>query len=82
MLPDTKVVPEHDELVPDPQVYREFNITAMAGWRWDRDEELIALGWPTPIRIRSRKFRSRRALENFKANMQRRAMARDRPQSP
>ena len=66
---------EHDELVPDPQVTREFGITAMSMWRWDRDPMLIAAGWPPPIRIRNRKFRSRRALEAFKAAMSRRAMA-------
>jgi hypothetical protein len=43
-------------------------------WRWDRDPELIKLGWPPPIRIRSRKFRSRIALENFKRVMARRAI--------
>ena len=41
---------------------------------WDRDPELIKLGWPPPIRIRSRKFRSRIALENFKRVMARRAI--------
>jgi hypothetical protein len=39
-----------------------------------RDPELIKLGWPPPIRIRSRKFRSRMALENFKRVMARRAI--------
>jgi hypothetical protein len=64
----------HDTLVPDPQVQKEFGITAMSIWRWDRDPELIKLGWPPPIRIRSRKFRSRIALENFKSVMARRAI--------
>jgi hypothetical protein len=64
--PDT---PGHDTLVPDPQVQKEFGVTAMSIWRWDRDPELIKLGWPPPIRIRSRKFRSRIALENFKRVM-------------
>ena len=59
----------YDTLVPDPQVQKEFGVTAMSIWRWDRDPELIKLGWPPPIRIRSRKFRSRIALENFKRVM-------------
>jgi len=46
----------------------------MSIWRWDRDPELIKLGWPPPIRIRSRKFRSRIALENFQRVMARRAI--------
>ena len=70
----SNAVPEHDELVPDPQVIRELGITAMSLWRWDRDATLIAAGWPPPIRIRNRKFRSRRALEEFKSTMARRAI--------
>ena len=65
-LVETHDTPDHDTLVPDPQVQKEFGVTAMSIWRWDRDPELIKLGWPPPIRIRSRKFRSRIALENFK----------------
>src|SRR5450755_4774318 len=37
-LPDN--VP--DELVPDPQVAREFNVSLMTLWRWDRDPS-----WPS-----------------------------------
>jgi hypothetical protein len=74
MFPNT-TAPEHDELVPDPQVLRELGITAMSLWRWDHDAALIEAGWPPPIRIRNRKFRSRRALEAFKAAMARRAIA-------
>jgi hypothetical protein len=71
----SNAVPEHDELVPDPQVIRELGITAMSLWRWDRDATLVAAGWPPPIRIRNRKFRSRRALEAFKSTMARLAIA-------
>lgn len=74
-MSQTAAVPEHDELVPDSKVIRELGITAMSLWRWDRDATLIAAGWPPPIRIRSRKFRSRHALESFKAAMARRAIA-------
>ena len=73
-LVGTHDTPSHDTLVPDPQVQKEFGVTAMSIWRWDRDPELIKLGWPPPIRIRSRKFRSRIALENFKGVMARRAI--------
>ena len=73
-LVETHDTPGHDTLVPDPQVQKEFGVTAMSIWRWDRDPELIKLGWPPPIRIRSRKFRSRIALENFKRVMARRAI--------
>jgi hypothetical protein len=57
---------EHDELVPDPQIQREFGICAMTLWRWDKDLEL---GFPPPIRIRGRKFRSRRLAEAFKQRL-------------
>ena len=73
-LVETDDTPDHDTLVPDLQVQKEFGVTAMSIWRWDRDPELIKLGWPPPIRIRSRKFRSRNALENFKRVMARRAI--------
>ena len=73
-LVGTHDTPGHDALVPDPQVQKEFGVTAMSIWRWDRDPELIKLGWPPPIRIRSRKFRSRIALESFKRVMAQRAI--------
>jgi hypothetical protein len=62
---------EHDELVPDTQVLREFSISSMTLWRWDNDANL---GFPAPVRIRKRKFRSRRALQEFKARMIRAAI--------
>ena len=65
---------EPDELVPDPIVCREFNISAMTLWRWDHDPELAALGLPPPVVIRKRKFRVRRQLESFKQRMLRRAI--------
>jgi hypothetical protein len=65
---------EPDELVPDPVVCREFNISAMTLWRWDRDPDLAALGFPPPVTIRKRKFRLRKQLEAFKQTMLRRAI--------
>jgi hypothetical protein len=64
-----------DELVPDPIVQAESNVSSMTIWRWDRDAALAALGWPPPVIIRKRKFRQRRALEAFKRAMVRRAIA-------
>jgi hypothetical protein len=37
-----------DELVPDPQIFKEFGITSMTGWRWDHDPKMAELGWPAP----------------------------------
>jgi hypothetical protein len=55
-----------DELVPDPQVAREFNVSLMTLWRWDRDPKLAELGWEPPVKIRTRNYRRRRPLEKFK----------------
>jgi predicted DNA-binding transcriptional regulator AlpA len=52
-----------DELVPDPQVQKEFGITAMTLWRWDHDREL---DFPPPVKIRKKNYRSRQLLEKFK----------------
>src|ERR1700723_1006691 len=81
-LVETHNTPDHDTLVPDPIVQKEFGVTAMSIWRWDRDPELIKLGWPPAIRIRSRKFRSRIALESFKRVMARRAIEQRFAMSP
>jgi hypothetical protein len=43
-------------------------------WRWDRDPEMVALGWPPPVYIRKRKYRGRKLLEKFKALLLRRAI--------
>lgn len=63
-----------DELVPDPTVFKELNISAMTAWRWDADSRLIAMGWPARIKIRNRNFRSRQQLEQFKAALIRKAI--------
>jgi hypothetical protein len=61
-----------DTLVPDKIVREEFGISAMALWRWDHDPDL---GFPPPIYIRRREFRSRNALEKFKQQMVRKAIS-------
>ncbi len=63
---------EPDALVPDPVVWRELGVTPMTGWRYARDPDL---GFPAAIKIRHRNFRSRRALEDWKAKMVRRSTA-------
>jgi hypothetical protein len=61
--------------VPDPQVWREFGISSMTGWRWTHDQ---SLDFPPSVKIRNRCFRSRRALEAFKSRMMQKAIrARD-----
>jgi len=64
---------DNDEFVPDPQVWREFNVTPMTGWRWTRDPKL---GFPPAIKIRSRNYRSRRAINAFRERMVREGMTR------
>ena len=41
MATEATLVETHDTLVPDPQVQKEFGVSAMSIWRWDRDPELI-----------------------------------------
>jgi predicted DNA-binding transcriptional regulator AlpA len=61
-----------DQLVPDPQVWREFGVSSMTGWRWTHDPEL---DFPPPVKIRNRCFRSRNKLEEFTDRMIRAAIA-------
>ncbi|MET3840961.1 hypothetical protein [Bradyrhizobium sp. OAE829] len=61
-----------DELVPDPVVWKEFGITSMTLYRWTNDANLK---FPRPIKIRTKNFRSRRALEEFKSRMLRSAIS-------
>ena len=55
-----------DNLVPYPVVWCEFGVTRQTLARWDADPRL---GFPVPVVIRGRKFRSRAALEEFKRRM-------------
>lgn len=66
-------VNEQDSLIPDPEVAKEFGISLMSLWRWDRDPDL---GFPPRIKIRRRNYRSRRGLDQFKAKMLRGALVR------
>jgi hypothetical protein len=61
-----------DSLVPDSVVREEFVITAMTLHRWDHDP---GLGFPPPIVIRGRKYRSRQQLEEFKQKKIKQAVA-------
>lgn len=62
------------ELIPDRKVRDELGVTDMTLWRWDRNAELIALGWPAPVYINKRKFPNRQQLEKFKTTMMERAI--------
>ena len=64
-----------DRLVPDPQVWAEFGVTPMTGWRWTHNPEL---GFPPAVKINRRNFRSRKALEDFKQRLLRDAVSRVR----
>jgi predicted DNA-binding transcriptional regulator AlpA len=61
-----------ETLVPDPQVVREFGICSMTLFRWTRDPKL---GFPQPVKINGRCYRSRREIEEFKQRMLRKAVA-------
>jgi predicted DNA-binding transcriptional regulator AlpA len=73
----TKHAPdEHQEapdgLVPDPVVMKEFGINNMTLWRWDQNPKI---GFPPKVKIGLRNYRSRAALEAFKAMLIRKAVA-------
>jgi len=50
------------KLLPDPKVCERYDVTPMTIWRWDRDPDL---NFPKPIRIRNRKYRDERELDDF-----------------
>jgi hypothetical protein len=67
---------EPDALVPDPVAREEVGgISRMSAWRYDRSEKMRKLGWPPRIELNGRIYRSRKALEAFKANLMARAIA-------
>jgi hypothetical protein len=68
-------MPDVDNLVPDPLVAQEFNVSLMTVWRWDRSPARIKDGWPPRIKIGGRNYRHRSQLEAFKAALLRRALA-------
>jgi hypothetical protein len=62
-------------LIPDPQVAREFNVTLMTLWRWDHTPSLLEKGWPPKVKLGKRNYRHRSALETFKHNLLKAAIA-------
>ena len=63
-----------ERLVPDPVVAKEFNVTLMTIWRWDRSPAKADLGWPPKVKIGTRNYRNRSQLEAFKAKVLQRAL--------
>jgi predicted DNA-binding transcriptional regulator AlpA len=53
---------QQKRLLPDPQVCERYSVTGMTLWRWDHDPNL---GFPKAIRIRNRKYRDERELDEF-----------------
>ena len=66
---------DRDVLVADPQFIEEFDISNNTKGRYDKDPRMHELGWPLPIKIKDRNYRSRRQIEEFKANLLKRAIA-------
>jgi hypothetical protein len=71
-LCETPVSLEGDVLVPDTLVREEFSISAMTLWKWSRDQKLA---FPPVVKIKTRNYRSRRALDEFKARLLREAIS-------
>jgi hypothetical protein len=56
-------------LIPDRKIFADLNITEMTGQRWDGDKKMHELGWPPPVRINRRKYRTAEAYQQFKKNL-------------
>ena len=51
--------------IPDGQVAKDrYGVSLMTLWRWDHDERL---NFPKPYRIRNRKYRCERELDELRA---------------
>lgn len=70
-MPKTSPTIPADQLVPDPAVAKEFSRCLMTLHRWTKDKKLE---FPSPVKIRNKNYRSRRALEEFKERMTREAI--------
>jgi hypothetical protein len=67
---------EPDMLVSDNTARAELGgLSRMSLHRYDRDPAMTKLGWPVRVMLNGRGYRSRKALEEFKANLMRRALA-------
>lgn len=71
---DDQLEDDFDKFVPERLVLEEFEVTPMTIHRWDNDEKLRKSGWPPPIYIRGRKYRSRKMLQEFKDRFLKRAI--------
>jgi hypothetical protein len=58
-----------DQWVPERAVCEELDLTSMTTWRYDRSRKMVDLGWPLPLRVNGRIYRSRAALDAFKRNL-------------
>jgi hypothetical protein len=67
-------------LIPDPEVFDDLSITAMTGWRWDRDPDKLAEGWPPPIYRGRYKFRDENKLKKYKAKLVKQGIAKHKLQ--
>jgi hypothetical protein len=66
---DNHITDAPDQLVPDAKVRQEFSTTLMTLYRWDKNPDMKALGWPPKIPLNGRNYRSRRQLDAFKASL-------------
>jgi hypothetical protein len=70
-MPSSRKDP-HERLIPDKVVKTEFGVSLMTLMRWERNP---ALDFPPPIVINGHRYRSRKLLEKFKADLIRKAIA-------
>jgi predicted DNA-binding transcriptional regulator AlpA len=53
-------------LLPDPQVWKRYGVTAMTLYRWDHNP---ALNFPKPVVIGRRKYRDEAELELWERSL-------------
>ena len=73
---------DDDELIPDPQICRNYKITSMTLWRWRRNSKI---DYPHPIKIGERNYVPRAADNAFRQRMIMRSIeerSRNRARSP
>jgi hypothetical protein len=63
------------ELVPDPQVQKELNITRQTTHNWDTIPGAAPEDWPPPVYIGKHKHRFRGLLNRMKNNLLQKAIA-------
>lgn len=64
---------QNQKYLPDSKVAERYGVSIMTLWRWTKDDRL---GFPAPIKIAGRNYRSLAELEAFERHADRRQAGR------